>query len=156
MGKEWPTFHPITLPVAKAHLPVAWVSSSFPLCLSSLWPPDGACGGLPQHVTSWKGACLLPQGLTYSVQGRTGLPARSLAHKADDSHFSKQTPAQVRNVCTACQKQPAARPNADVPRTIDVFLPREEKLQKKKKVHKTETVFSPDNLKRYYLTKGKN
>jgi hypothetical protein len=57
-------------------------------------------------------------------------------------------------------EQPAAQLNADVPRTRDVFLPSEEKLQKKKKNqktdYKTETLFSPDNLKRYYLTNGKN
>lgn len=76
------------------------------------------------------------------------------ACEVDDGHFSKQSPAPVKNVHTACQNQPAAQPHTEVPGTIDGFSSPEEKLQKKKKTaRKTETVFSPDNLKFYYLTK---
>lgn len=91
-------FHPITLLVLKAHLPVTGASNPFPLCSESPpQPPDGAAMA-PK-------TCDSPEGLLDALTPdpfyarMSNIPTSD----ADDSSFSKQT----QSLGQECAPQPA-------------------------------------------------
>lgn len=113
------TFHPVTLFVAKAHL------LEFLVHFLCAFLPSGL-RMLASKACDFLEGCWLPQSLTYPVQGTAVLPPPPAKLMTAISQSRLQVWPKS-GVCTACQNQPAAQPNADAPGTRDAFLPREEK-----------------------------